>query len=73
MNNNALARDAVKEYQTCVDSVEDGTRESFLNDQDLKKNHEEFKEKALEFFGKHQMGDSTSNSGILDQLNKVCL
>ena len=71
MNNNALARDAVKQYHTGVDSVEDGTRESFLNEQDLKKYHEEFKKKALEYFGKHHMGDSASNSSIFDQLNKV--
>ncbi len=73
MNNNALARDAVQEYKNYVDSVEDGTGESFLNDPDLKKYHEEFKKKALEYFEKHQMGDSASSLGIISQLNKVCL
>ncbi len=66
-----MARDAKKEYKTQVNSLEEAT-EIFFTDDQMKVNHEKFYQKALDFFGEHQMGDDESNSELLNLLTKVC-
>jgi len=62
-----VARDAKKEYLVSVNSIEE-TIEIFFENDAMELLHDDFKRKALEFLGKHQMGDHHSNSELLNQL-----
>jgi len=70
IHNNAVARDATKEYKTYVTSVEEKL-ETFLTDVEILMKHSEAEKKALDYFVKQQMGDEDSNSSILNDLKKV--
>jgi len=70
IHNNDMARDSKKEYKNFVTKVEDET-ETFLTDVEIEAKHSEARKKALDHFEKHQIGDSISNSAIIDELEKV--
>jgi len=70
IHNNAVARDAKKEYKTYVTSVEEQMT-IFLTDVEILMKHSEAEKKALDYFVKQQMGDDESNSSILNDLKKV--
>ena len=68
-----MARNAIKEYKTCVAAVEEGNNAAgtFMSVDNLELQHEGFYRQALDFYSQHQMADA--NSLILDQLKKVIL
>jgi len=73
IHNNAVARDALKEYKAYVTADDDKEMQdmSFLSEATLLKMHIDIQKSALDYFGIHQMGDAESNAGILGQLTKV--
>lgn len=70
IHNNAVARDAKKEYKIFVTSVEE-KMETFLTDPEIQLKQIEAQKMALDYFSKNQMGDDESNSTIWNELNKV--
>ena len=71
IHNNTVARNAKKEYKTYVTAIEKEFIDTFLTDADIEVKHYKAKKKALDYFGKHKMGDMESNSEISEELIKV--
>ncbi len=73
IHNSTVARNAKKEYKTYVSAIEKELTDTFLTDADIEVKHSKAKKKALEYFGKHEMGDMESelNSEISEELIKV--
>lgn len=72
IQNDSVARDALKEYKALVTSLENDSG-TFLEEDDLMMNHAKFQNKVLELFDERRMGDteSISSDEILSQLEKV--
>ena len=71
IHNNTVARNAKKVYKAYVTAIEKESIDTFLTDADIEVKHSKAKKKALDYFGKHKMGDMEFNSEISEELIKV--
>lgn len=71
VRNNAVVKEAKNEYKKYVTCVEEGMKETFLTDVEIKMKHLDAQKKALDHFRQHQMGYEESNGGLLNDLNNV--
>ncbi len=73
IHNNAVTKEAKKEYKVYVTSVEKLTIGIFLTDDEIKMKHSYAQKKAFDYLKKHLTGDEESNSDIFNELSNVCM
>ena len=72
VHNDAVIKNARKEYKTYVTFIEENNAEIFLTDGVMITKHFEAKTKAVDYFERHRMGDEKNNIEFLNELEKVC-
>lgn len=72
VHNDAVVKNARKEYKTCAFFIEENNPEIFLTDADIITKHSESEKNALDYLKRNQMGDEKNNTAFMIELGKVC-